>query len=483
MFSGYSGDWLFKTPYTNFPQEGLLTYLPYLILGKLTSPPAQQEQMIALFHLFRVFSGLLMVGASYAFISLFIKKIVLRRWATALAVLGGGLGWLLIVLGKSDLFGSLPLEFYSPESFGFLSLFSLPHLALARALLLWGLLWYLKEIPQASKSSLWQKDKVGIKIGLLWLFMGFFQPLYIVVGIGLITAHLLALSILAWRKTISWNQCIAFSRRLIWIAIVSAPMLVYNLIIFSTDPFAKAWTAQNTIASPHIFHYLLAYILLLPFAFMGLKRFYSTDRIRASFFLAWGLVLPFWVYAPVSVQRRLAEGFWVALVISAIYYLDAQKEKPLWFQKPSILLFGFISTLFILIGATNQVLVPNEPLFRKADEISFYQDIRGLVEEKSTILASFKTSNLLPAYLPVQVIIGHGPESINHQELLPQVERFYSAGIEAYNQDLLSNNNVDYLIWGPHEQSLGNFKPHNTNYLSLVYENNGYYLFEVTDLD
>ena len=94
MFSGYSGDWLFKTPYTNFPQEGLLTYLPYLILGKLTSPPAQQEQMIALFHLFRVFSGLLMVGASYAFISLFIKKIVLRRWATALAVLGGWVGFL-----------------------------------------------------------------------------------------------------------------------------------------------------------------------------------------------------------------------------------------------------------------------------------------------------------------------------------------------------------------------------------------------------
>lgn len=479
MLSGYSGDWLFKSPYTNFPQSGLLIYLPFLLLGKLTSPPGQMEQMVAIYHLFRIFSGLMMVFASYSFISFFIKKISLRRWATALAIFGGGMGWLLILIGKSDLFGSLPLEFYSPESFGFLSLFGIPHLALARALLLWGLLWYLRTIPADSPGRLLQVDKVGIKIGGLWFLMGFFQPLTVVVGLGIITVHLLALAILAWRKSISWENFRGFVRRAVWIGIVLSPFLLYNLIIFTNDPFTQAWALQNKLPSPNITHYILAYILLLPYAIVGAKRFFSADRLRASLLIAWGLVLPFWVYAPVNIQRRFAEGIWVALIVLAFYALDTQEEVKRFYQKPTLFLIGFLSTFFIWVGGVTSVLNPTEPLFRPAAEIAFFEKIGEHVDKDSLLLASFKTSNALPAWVSARVLIGHGPESINLENIRPQVQSFYAGCSPETNQEFIQEFGINYVIWGADERLLGDWHPQEAKYLSLILEFEGYHLFEV----
>jgi hypothetical protein len=65
MLLGANGDWLFKTPYTLTPQNGFLAFLPYLILGKLTSPPGQSEQMAGLFHILRFSGGILAALATY----------------------------------------------------------------------------------------------------------------------------------------------------------------------------------------------------------------------------------------------------------------------------------------------------------------------------------------------------------------------------------------------------------------------------------
>ena len=116
-----------------------------------------------------------MILATYDFISIYIPNENLRRLGTALATLGGGLGWL-SVFGLGGLWqNGLPLEFYSPETFGFLALFGLPHLAMARAFLLWGLYKFLS--PNAEMRS-------GIIGGLFWLGMSFFQPLTVVGGVG-----------------------------------------------------------------------------------------------------------------------------------------------------------------------------------------------------------------------------------------------------------------------------------------------------------
>ena len=139
MLNGANGAWLFRTPYTAYPQTGFLSFLPYLLLGKLSSLPAQHEQLVALFQIFRWAAGLFFIVSSYYFVAVFVEDTKLRRVATAVICLGGGLGWIYILGGQSLWQANLPLEFYSPETFGFLSLFGLPHLAMAHALMLLGL--------------------------------------------------------------------------------------------------------------------------------------------------------------------------------------------------------------------------------------------------------------------------------------------------------------------------------------------------------
>ena len=67
MLSGAAGNWLFFTPYTSFPQNGVLAYLPYILLGKLSSPPGQHIQLVVIFHLFRIIAGILAIIATYDF--------------------------------------------------------------------------------------------------------------------------------------------------------------------------------------------------------------------------------------------------------------------------------------------------------------------------------------------------------------------------------------------------------------------------------
>ncbi len=78
MLNGWSGNLLFRSPYTAYPQAGLYFYLPYLLLGKLGSPPALHEQLVALFHLFRIAAGILFICASYDFTARFVEYRRLR---------------------------------------------------------------------------------------------------------------------------------------------------------------------------------------------------------------------------------------------------------------------------------------------------------------------------------------------------------------------------------------------------------------------
>ena len=176
MLLGSQGEWLFKTPYTAFPQAGFLAFLPYLLLGKLTAPPGQHAQLVALFQLFRWAGGFVMIHATYQFIAHFIVDNRLRKLGTIIAVIGGGLGWLNIIWVQGLWGGSLPLEFYSPETFGFLSLFTLTAFIHGTRSLLFGILayWHGYEIDYSVKKM--------ILNGMLWVALGLMQPLTVAVG-------------------------------------------------------------------------------------------------------------------------------------------------------------------------------------------------------------------------------------------------------------------------------------------------------------
>ena len=468
MLSGANGDWLFRTPYSAEKQKGLLAFLPYILLGKMTSPPAQHDQLVALFHGFRFISGVLAIIAGYDFITLFIKKTRWRWWALIILVLGGGGGWILVLVEKKNFMGSLPLDFISPESFGFLNLLGLPHLALARACFLWGFTAYLKKMP-------------GYIIGAFWISLGFLQPVFVVIAWALVGMHLILITMLTlWVQENNWDETWKKNRGYIKEAItgivISAPLIVYTAISFFTNPYLKIWAEQNKLPSPHFLHYLIAYGIFSPFVILGLLKLIRMDRNNGYFLAGWLILLPVLVTAPVPTQRRLAEGIWAAIIISMISYFENRNRL----RALEILYFScaFPSTLILLIGSISAARIQSRPIFRPVSEIQAFEYLTKNVLTKAVVLSSYDSGNNLPAWANHRVVLGHGPETRNRYEVENEILLFFSPeASDDFRDEIINKYNVNYIFWGPSERELGEWDPSRTEFLLETYNKNEFSIY------
>lgn len=474
MSIGTSGGWLFNTPYTAYPQNGFLAFLPYILLGKLAAGAGQHDQLVALFQIFRWVGGFVMISATYQFVAFFIEEPRWRILGTAVATLGGGFGWMAFT-GLQSIWGDrIPLEIYSPETFGFLSVFTLPHLALGRGLLLLGLLAYWRGYSTTRKTS------TTILNGLLWLGLGFMQPLtvligWLVIGVDLIVRYISQRK--GWGVTQNWRGGLV--NGLIMVA-CSAPVVLYTVLSFLTDPFLKIWSEQNIILSPPPLDYLMAYAIILPFFTAGVLKLVRQRRVESFTLLGWVALLPLLAYFPYNLQRRLPEGIWVGLVILAVAGLGTFSFR--WLRFGRIFLWtSFLTTILVFAGSIFSVLQVKTPIYRPADEISAFQSITPAGSSYPIVLAAYDTANALPAWAQARTLIGHGPESIHLKEIQPRVEKFFQQ--ETSNNErvqLIKEFNIRYIIWGPAERKLGSWDPASLPVLNKTYQNAVYQVFEVS---
>jgi uncharacterized membrane protein len=140
----------------------------------------------------------------------------------------------------------------------------------------------------------------------------------------------------------------------------------------------------------------------------------------------------------------------------------------------------FPSTIFLLFGGFTTAVRPNEPAFRRAAEVATFEFLAQHATSGEVVLASYATSNALPAWAPLNVLIGHGPESANLRELMPRVERFYQpATADEERRNLLQEFNIRYVFRGPAEFRLGKWDMSQNDRLKLIYEENGYSIYKV----
>jgi hypothetical protein len=96
------------------------------------------------------------------------------------------------------------------------------------------------------------------------------------------------------------------------------------------------------------------------------------------------------------------------------------------------------------------------------------------------VLTAYDTGNALPAWAPLRVVIGHGPESANLGELSQQVDAFYSlGGTDATRLEFIAQLGVRYVFWGPAEHELGDWDPNQAAYLKPLHRAGEYAVFEV----
>ena len=116
-----------------------------------------------------------------------------------------------------------------------------------------------------------------------------------------------------------------------------------------------------------------------------------------------------------------------------------------------------LSSILLVAGGWQAAGSPTMPVYRTANDIELY---RWFDDKSGVVLASFDTSNGLPAWAPMTVVIGHGPESAALAVLAPRVERFFNEN--ASNDErmgFVQEQRVSYVIHGPRERQLGDWDP------------------------
>ena len=484
MKQGSEGLWLFRLPYTSEIHTPALFYLFYLLLGKLSAVTGLSSPLV--FHLARLAFDALLLAIVYRFVALFTAWRPVRRIAFLLIVFSGGLGWLLILSGQVNLLNSAPIDLISPEAYTFLILYGFPHLALARAMLLLGLILFWKQPATGTK--------LAVLAGLCWLVMGLLVPFYLAVIGAIVIAGLMAEA----------SRARKINRRSVWRAIlaglIASPPLFYTFIVIETDPIWKVWADQLVILSPHPLHYVLGYALVGTLAVIGLVKTRKQHLIDPKL-IGWLVAVPFLIYLPFNSQRRLIESWQVPLGFCAAIGL-VYAVLPAWRRSRLVKrltqhrrytvhgLRGWLLAGIVLLSATTYALTLAEQSlrmiaqvdlgFREGAELAALRWLDGRVTYDDVILSSYNTGNFLPAVVEARAFLGHGPETAYSDAKRALVAQFYDAATsDQWRREFLKQWPITHVFFGPLERKVGQFDPAQADYLALEYVQDGYRIYRV----
>ena len=474
MRLGVQGHWKFYIFYTAEEHDGVwLVYIAYIAVGQLVglfvsdTDPALPGILIGVYHLMRWIFGALLIGVLYRFIAVYAADTRIRFTALVLATIGGGFGWVLMLMGAD----SPPPEFFIPEDFTLQILLSLPHLALARAALLGGFLALFASLNRQR----WLL--YALVAALCWIILGLVVPFYLVS----------IYCILGGWGLIAWIRQRRFPYDLFIRAVVGAgitlPLFIYNVVIFSVNPIFAQWAAQNLLYSPPPLHYVLAYLPLALLAVIGGRAMWREADIRWPLLIGWPLLVPVLVYLPISVQRRLAEAVIVPLAILAAMGIARLAQR--WsFRRVLIvtLLVTLPTSLLLLLGGFFTALSGSAQIVYPAEQITAFNWLNQQAEPDSVVLSTFPTGTRLPVYTNLRVYIGHGPETLNYQAKTHIAEQFFADELTAAERSLLyTDNRIQYIFFGPAERQFAPDEPAWLADAERIYAEGAYEIFRLPD--
>lgn len=506
MRIGARGVWDFGIFYTSemHPREPL-AFLPYIapgwLVGRVAEGEARTPALIAAFHLMRVTFDVLLVLVIYRFIAAFTPARAVRLLALALATVGGGLGWLL-AFG-----GDLPPEWFIPEGFTTLILLGLPHLALARSLLLVGFLLLFAAERDDSFARWFAHSALA---ALCFVGMALCVPFYLTILYALLAAW--GFAVWLYRTLVSTvphpfaRVAQAFPARLFWRVLVGGgatlPLFGFYALAFTGNPVFARWTAQNLLPSPPPLHYLLAYGLLALPAFWGMRwAWYHRGRVLGGapvphlLLVAWVLVVPLLVYLPfVNVQRRMAEGVLVPLALLAAVGLRLRLarvgSRRRWQARWRLASVGYallasLSGALLLAGMLGTALTARPPLFLPRAQVAVYHWLDTHAATGDVALCLTATCTPLPAFADLRVFVGHGPETLFLRRKEADVALFYRGelSLDAMQARYMQGFQllpVRFVLYGPAERTLNDGLPFAwAGQMALVYDADGWQVYEV----
>ncbi|MGQ9714055.1 MAG: hypothetical protein ACUVST_04755 [Anaerolineae bacterium] len=490
MRQGASGAWLLHLPYTSEDHPRAFVHGLYLLLGKLL--PLAGGDVLILFHAARVILGVAALVSVYRFQAAFSGLLAVRKVAWLLTAFSSGMGWLLILLGRSQWLGDMPVDFWVPEAFTLPVVYAFPHISLSLLLLLEGLLAYLRAAEGGEKGQ-------ALFGGALVLALAFVVPFDLGIAYGAMGAHLVALALLRRDRLQT-----AFPAALV-VGAASLPGLAYNGWVFTRNEAFREWSRQNLGFSPHPAHFAVAYSLLILLAIPGVVRLLRQRRPRDVFLLGWMGAAALLLYLPFNLQRRLILGTHPILcLLAAVGLLRgilpwAIRSRP-WrwllargrgrytsrglrhWATYAVLCLTLPSNLLLLAGPVVQAQGHIPPLYLTREEADAAQWLAEHAQPGSVVLSSPAVGNVLPTVAPVWVFLGHGAITAQFQRKVAEAAWFYAHAAEEPDaaRAWLEAQGIRYVYLGPDEQALAGgqgaaLEP--LPYLELAFQSGGTRIF------
>ncbi|MCL5256837.1 MAG: hypothetical protein M1319_03455 [Chloroflexi bacterium] len=488
MAQGAHGDWLFHLPFTAQPHEGTFINVLFLLLGRLSALAGLP--LILTFHVARLVFGAAMLASGYVFIRYFVAGRRARLVAFALLSFSSGAGWLLLVTGPPPGFTSMPIDFWVPDAFTFLVLFSFPHMALSEALLFWAFLFALQSLQM---NSLRRSISAGVALALSGLVHPYCIP---IAGVAL-GAYILLLWAWGDQQGARRERARVLLQHLKLLAVAMAiclPVFAYNAWAFQANPVLANWSKQNIFPSPTPPQLLVAFGLLGVFAACAGYRILKERDTRLSFLVVWVVSAFVLAYLPVTIQRRLLEGVHVPLSILAALGLVALVERRGLFKPGqqkvrqaysltliSLILLMSASNLILIGGSVTQLGQKSSWVFPPLWQIDAADWLRTNSKYGDVVLSSLETGNYLVAQSGDGVVLGHNVETVDYVETEKAVREFYDpATSDDWRRAMIKSFGVSYVYYGPLERQLGAFDPARSSLFTRVYENGEVSIYSVS---
>jgi hypothetical protein len=447
MQQGARGDWFFHLAFTPEIHDGAFIFTFYLALGHLAGMLGLPIPLI--YHLARIVAGLFFLLAAYRFIARFLETVQTRRTAFLLLGFSAGFGWLLAPLGV------ITADLWVVEGFTFLSIVANPHFPVSIGLML--LLF--QQVFEASvaaipppadrRSRARQMIAQVLGAGGLGLLLAVIQPFAVPVVLAVLTTYLGILT-LRDRRLPGPGLLLAGAA-----ATSAAPVMLYDLYVYRSNPALAAWSAQNLTPSLPPWNYALGYGLVLLLAIGGigiaLRRRGSADLFLLSWVGSIGVLL----YVPFALQRRFITGLHVPLVLLAAIGLEQIVWPRLRAHRRAL-----VTGLIVGLSALTNLLVPlvavagvaqgQPPLVMTRDEAGACAWLGEHTPWTDTVLTRPESGQFVPAWAGNRVVYGHPFETIEAETKKEEATHFFSPdATNAERRALLDRYGVSYVFDHP----------------------------------
>lgn len=444
---GQMGHIFLKNVYSTESHKAALFYPTYTLIGFLF----RSVNPFLLFHGFAILTSACLFIVLYRLSQFFIKDKRYGLFATVLASIGGGMGWLFYpAVQSADL---------AVTGFTFHSAFQRPHEALGVLLYLSSLSLFYRYIQREIK-----RDVIASLLCMILLVI--FYPYYLV-SYALICGSFIYFSQESEKKQRQYKLLG------INVFIVALITVVYFFHLFSTG-FSSVVT--QSLSHPTLLALLLGYGLFFPIFIyqFWLLKYHRPERLFLVIWIFLSLALAF---IPIGIARFYLRGLFFPLSLLLISTLRASKNQIVKSALIFIVIsfFAWLSSFHIWyrrVEETNRI----NSWYYQPEEM---RDVFTILEKapKDGVLSGYIVGNLLPPHTGKHVYFGHYIQTPQAEDKIEKITAFYEDKTTTSEaRQFLKSNAIYYVIYGAEEKKLGNL---DYSFLKPVYKSAKITLYEV----